>query len=222
MKVLKILAETEGNSCSHEVIDTPSGGLWPLVRKEAADSCRCMVANASDAEAEGFAKKVENELIMFGTFDLDRFHAAYGKSAFGTPYVTLEIDPDEDDVFMRFNLTYIVLPKELETIKAEPADRHENLKFKADISQEGNISLLVWKNGADFFRSVRTDFDGFEIELVRSDGSRVFQAYPEDGDAAARNAVAMLEGICEETGDELLLVVAKRLIAKIRREQERR
>ena len=108
-KIMKILSETEGNFCDQMLVDAPSGGLWPLIRKEVADYAG-EYAGENDLGAGKLAKKVETELIMFGRFETGGFVATYDKSVFGTPRVSLEFDPDETDVLMRFNITYIVMP----------------------------------------------------------------------------------------------------------------
>ena len=216
MKIMEVMAETEGNSCSHRVIDAPHGGIWPLFRSTVM-SYGEHFAEAEALAVEAFAKKAEDKLIMFGFFEANGFTARYGKSAFGTPYVSLEFDPDDSDIFMRWNITYIVLPKEFDENSSSANARSAGLTYRAEIPQNGNISLQVWSSGADYFRAVRLNPEGFEIELMRSSGQREFQSFPEDGDKVRNNAVAMLDGILEQADDDLLISITKRLKTKINR-----
>lgn len=115
MKVLTIIAETEGNSCTQQV-DEAKSGFWPFVRKQ-IENCASNFADPQDWGAEQFSKEVVNALEHGYPYEIGHaFRATYrkGGSVFGTDMVRLELDPDEDDVLMRWNLTFIVIPRGIE------------------------------------------------------------------------------------------------------------
>lgn len=62
MKIMELVAETEGNSCSHRIIDAPHGGIWPLFRSTVMSYGKHF-AEAEDLEVEAFAKKAEDKLL---------------------------------------------------------------------------------------------------------------------------------------------------------------
>jgi hypothetical protein len=108
-EILRILAETDGNDCTQMILPAPAG-IWPVIRDEVADLCS-EYADPDDWDAKHFAKEIAGRLERYGEVEFDGFSAVYrkGMSVFDTDEVTIKMDSPED-VYLRANITYIVLP----------------------------------------------------------------------------------------------------------------
>lgn len=95
------------------------------------------------------------------------------------------------------------------------------INYSINRTLDGNCHLCIYSdNDADFFRAVRKHELGFDIEFLQKNGNRVFQSYPDDGEKAINNAVAMLNGVIDEANaeknsDPLFLAVLKAQIEAV-------